>query len=192
MAAINPFSKLLVLKTMLVITGQAGSGKSTLARRLESIGASRLCVVHADSYRYVPGTWDRLPAAVFIDKVRAVVTATEAPIVVIETSYLDAHDVEHAQLQLVKLLKEAGAAVGVIKPFETAFAQSVALMQRSLNRASGAEAPGAAETAENVVRLLKKNEEHFGATSAALLSLPGAWMGSCDEVYAWVADVLAK
>lgn len=156
-----------ITKNVVVVTGLAGAGKSTVSRALsEKHGWS---AVMSDNYRYVPGTWNKLPAVEFLNAVYNAINASPSETVIVDSTYNDPHDPEHARMLLIdSLASSPGARVYIFKP-ATVEEQASMLVDRCIRRATGEDTSATSpETYESRGKLLAKNILHHEENVKAL------------------------
>lgn len=155
--------------TLTLITALCCGGKTTLANKLaQETGAT---VVHADDYRYIPGTWTRKTAADFEAGVITAIAAAPGD-VIYETTYNDVSDAEQARIQVFNnLLTRKDVAVIIIKPMD--LKTSVGhIIDRCIGRAMGTEPQGfSPETSTSRAEMILKNVRAFDANVSALNNL---------------------
>lgn len=154
-------------RVVVIVTGLPGAGKTTFAATLAS--AWDATVVCADTYRYEPHTWIKRPKGDFCHAVCTAVGAAPSRLVIVESTLHDSTDLESARETLLYTLLRANTVfVFILKP-TTLHDQVEALIGRSLRRAAGTEAHGAAaETPASVARLVIKAVDSYAANVAAL------------------------
>lgn len=159
---------------LFIVTGFPGAGKTTIAARLaQTIGG---IVVAVDEHAYEPaGSWSKAPAALLLTRVMAAIDAAGDAGVVVESTYLDVHDPERGRQGLLRALLPRADGVVVLR--ESLDHVGAAVIQRSLDRASGRCAPGVApETGASVWAMAAKLVKSYDVVSEALqqfaLSVP--------------------
>jgi predicted kinase len=159
------------MANVVIITGLECSGKKTLAKALAASveGAVR---IDEDSLRYISPSWTKRSAAEFLVTARAAIKHARAEhgLVVLDTTYYDGNDLEHARRQLTDVLLAEGVVKQLIV-FQPVPKEELltALMQRSLDRAAERVPDGAAkESAHNIVQLLLKNDRCYSSHVEAL------------------------
>jgi len=153
----------------IIITGLAGDGKSCAS--IEYASKYNLEVIHSDDYRYVIGTWKKLPFDEFNTNVLQALNANNTT-KVYESTYRDASDLEDSRRKLINSLIENNlvSELLIFKPTNVKN-QLSNLLTRSFNRANGTETCKTIETAKNITQYLIKCYTHYEENCKALNEL---------------------
>ncbi len=151
-------------REVILITGPAACGKTTTAHRLAK--SRNATVVHCDSHRYKPGTWDKVSADFYQESVMLAVQRAPGSVIV-EGVYLDVSDSENCRPATFNQLLEWATSRIVFKPPLDKTVENI--VRRTMNRVRGTEEAGAAEeTPESVTRLILKQVNNYAKIIGAL------------------------
>lgn len=149
-------------RNTIIVTGLPGTGKSVVAERLANEHHGLL--VNCDSHRYGEN-WSKKPFLVYHDAIMR--QLSQGGLKVIEGSYYDAHDAEHARMRVFNELVQTyptQVQVFMIKSPKDVTSLVAALIDRSVRRATGAESSGTCpESSMARAKLVMKNIRNFEA-----------------------------